>query len=216
VSNTIASCIMVPVGTFITALAALTTVSCARSAVSQQHNPSPMDVVASQPNLNPVVDVASIMTEAEIKWSQRVRTRQWSRFTQISHARVTLSSSGCVVTQLQLAVSELVEFLSDECQTCSFKRTAPLSKNAKSSVDFVADENETECKIHLFQFIEDPQYDQSLKDVMKGMPFPIKIYVHAANQVMKREEAVRSLEEFSSLVDTLKAKAISVWESVDE
>jgi hypothetical protein len=110
----------------------------------------------------------------------------------------------------------LLKFLSDECQTCSFKRTAPLSKNAKSSVDFVADENETECKIHLFQFIEDPQYDQSLKDVMKGMPFPIKIYVHAANQVMKREEAVRSLEEFSSLVDTLKAKAISVWESVDE
>ena len=113
-------------------------------------------------------------------------------------------------------MSELVDFLSEECQTCSFKRTAPLSKNAKSSVDCVTNEKETECKIHLFQFIEDPQYDKSLKDVMKGMPLPIKIYVHAANQVMKREEGVRSQEEFNSLVDMLKAKAISVWEAVPQ
>lgn len=175
-----------------------------------------MDVVASHLTLNPVVDIAS-MTEAEIKWSQRVRTRRGGPHLLFPYFTCTLMLLLSVMharhcAQLQLAVSDLVEFLSEQCQTTglSFKRTA------SNKVDFATDDDEAECNIHPFEFIEDPQYDKSLKDLVKCMSFPISIYVHVANQVMKREEAVRSQEEFNSLVDILKAKAVSVWEAVPD
>ena len=124
-----------------------------------------MDVVASHLTLNPVVDIAS-MTEAEIKWSQRVRTRRGGPHLLFPYFTCTLMLLLSVMharhcAQLQLAVSDLVEFLSEQCQTTglSFKRTA------SNKVDFATDDDEAECNIHPFEFIEDPQYDKSLKEM---------------------------------------------------